>query len=368
MKTKHLLVLLVFFALAGCVEKKSMEGKWIEKDNFINPEIWELSQDSFRILPRDYYKRYYKIKNDTFFYATIDGLGKSRFEIENNEIHFFSDVKDSITYVLEKYPYDNFIEYFNEKKSINVKLPELESSNIGFSHQSTSTIVIENSANNEFYLNGRKEKLDSLLHLRLFEIHRIRLCVYCDKDIELSYLNKLKHELQKARVQRIIYITQDSLGKLYSHSFKQKIIESNIPDTIKPKHPFPPPAKFPKIEDFNSDDLHCKVNEQSIELNGKTLSKKEFKKVLIEKIKEETRSILFVNFDESMTYEIYLKKLNEIISIYKDVRNEYSMKIYQVKDFENLEHEERKEIRKLVPISVWEINKNEYEKIKKNAL
>ncbi|NPD48170.1 hypothetical protein [Lentimicrobium sp. S6] len=375
MKTKHLLIFLVFLTLAGCTEKKSIVGTWIEKDNFVSPRIWDITQDSFRIRYWNHYNSFYKIKGDTFMFPGFEGLKKNRFEIINDELNFYSIDNDSLIISLEKDSYNNFIDYFNKKKNTNISLPYLKSSINNFHTLHSMTFVFNKTDLNNVYVNGEKIVLDSLAFLKILEIKNRdisttgrRGSLYCDREIKLKDINRLKKELQKARIIQISYLTQDSSDILYGNYYKLPYIENKLFDSVFQRHTVPPLPKIPPLDDFTSNDILCKIGNQSIEVNGDDLSQKELEDFLINKIHDGIRNILYINFDERFTYANYLRKLYEIKNIYISEQQKYALKKFNKQDIEKLEPDEYLEIRKRFPILVVEINSNEYKEMKKNAL
>ncbi len=374
---KAFLILFGIAIFSSCINKNPLIGTWIEQDNFINPAIYEIGQDYYRILNGPFPgQRIYKVKKDTFMFDNFFELEKVRFETNEDELRFYSVDNDSLLSKFERNVYRNFIDYFNVKKNTAIMLPVLESKQINWD-DNINTIVFNNEDTCSIFFNGENSKLDSFTYLKFYpsvdysEYVVENNLVFCDYRLKLYELDKLKIELQKAHKNRIIYVTQDSLNNLMGLSVFLPYIESNIPDSLKSKYPLPPPPPPPptiNFEDFNSENILCKIDLNKTVLNDNEVSPEKLDSITREKIQTVKGFIMHVYFDEKMDFESYLKKLSALREIYYSVRNEYSLNKFNEPNYEDLDSEKLREIQNLFPMRIREINKTEYEKIKKYAL
>lgn len=356
--------------LNSCIEKSNpIIGNWIEQDNFKNPLIYQFEEDYYRMLNGDFSgEKVYKIKNDTFMFDNFFELEKVRFEIHKNVLKFYSIEKDSLLSKFEKYTFQNFIDYFNAKKNTSIKLPELEAKIVDWD-DNVNTIVCGHNENGKMviFFNGEQHYLDSLSYIKLLPnvdefLYRTDTdLVFCDRRIKLVDLNNLKNELKKARRNRITFVAQNDIGDLQGIKVVLPYIESEIPDSLLSKYPPPPPIL--NYGNFNSDNILCKVQENSKELNSKKITDEEFQAFLKNEIRTNKRLTVHVYFDENMDCENYLQELSEIRKAYYSVRKEYSLEKYNEPDFENLESDILREIKNKFPMRIWEIDKEEYEKL-----
>ena len=376
MKKNYLFTFAIFLLFFSCTEKSPIIGSWIEKDNYINPEIWEISQDDFTIQDGSAINLPYLIKKDTFIFNNTREFVKTRFEVINSKLNFYSLDGDSLIISLEKNTYNNFIDYFNRNKNTLINLPALKSKRNKFQPRFPSTFAFDKNDVSKIFINGEKVVLDSSTYIKIFEIksrHGYSTFsryaeLFCDKELKLKDVNRLKTELQKAGMQQITYVTKDGFDTLYGSSFRLPYLGSYLPDSIKKKFPILPPTINFAAETFNSNDILCKISMTYKEINGKTISEEMYKAFLSDKIKSESGFILHLNFDDQMNYERYLLELMRTMDIYENIKNEYSNEMFNEPDHENLDSEIRMEIRKIFPIKIREVYDEEYEKLKKNAL
>ncbi|MBN2881449.1 hypothetical protein JXM83_05360 [Candidatus Woesearchaeota archaeon] len=371
---KAFLILFGIAIFSSCIHKNPLIGTWIEQDNFINPAIYEIKQDYYRILNGPFPgQRIYKVKKDTFMFDNFFELEKIRFKIKEDELLFYSVDSDSLLSKFERNVYRNFIDYFNVKKNTAIMLPVLESKQISWD-ENINTIVFNNEDSCSVFFNGENIKFDSLTYLKFFPTVDEYLygvdnnLIFCDSRLKLHELDKLKIELQKARRNRITYVTQDSLNNLMGLRVILPYLESNIPDSLKSKYPPPPPPPTFNLEDFHSENILCKIDSNKIVLNNQEVSPEKLYSITREKIQTIKGFVAHVYFDEKMDFESYLKELSALREVYYSVRNEYSHNKFNVPNYEDLESDRLREVQNLFFMRIREINKNEYEKLIKYAL
>jgi len=374
MKFKLFLFSIIALLLFGCKEKNHLIGTWVEKDSFTSPRIWEISQDSFLVRYWNHFNIHYKVKDDTFFFGSIEAYEKSRYEIVNGALKLYSIENDSLIVCLERYPYINYIDYFNSKKNLNVNLPAIKTRNINH-HRLASVIVFDNDDINRFYLNGEKIKLDSIAHISIIEIlkhvslsERIFVEIYCDHEILLEDLRRLELELQKARLIKIRYVTQDSIGMLYNTYRKLPYMENGVYDSIMKDIIPPPPPKYPSITELNEFDVLCSISNNAIEVDGKLSTYEEFNDLLKKRIMSDNKSILVLNFEDNISYDKYLKKINWVLSVYDSVKEEYTQEMFGKGSIDELNEEEIYQVNKKAPVLIYFATKNEYQIFKESLL
>jgi hypothetical protein len=367
-------IIFIIAIFSSCDDKNPIVGTWIEQNNFTQPAIYEIGQDYYRILNGPISgKRLYKLKKDTFMFDNFLDLEKIRFEVKENELLFYSANNDSLLSKFERNVYRNFIDYFNVKKNTTVMLPIIESKQIRW-EDNINTFVFDNENGYSIYFNGENIKLDNSTYLKLFTsaddyLHSIdNNLIFCNSRVKLEELNKLKIQLQKARRNRITYVTQDSSNNLLGLRVILPYVESDVPDSILSKYPPPPPPPTFDFENFHSENILCKIDNMEKELNGEKIQPDKLYSIINRNITSIKGFTVHVYFDEKMDFESYLIELTKLREVYYSVRDKYAEDLYNEFRYENLEPDEQKKIRKIYPLRIREINKNEYEKIKKYAL
>ncbi|MFB6340302.1 hypothetical protein ACE1ET_01195 [Saccharicrinis sp. FJH62] len=360
-------ILFLFITLSACTNKNHITGNWIEKDNFVNPEICEIRQDFYRTLNGPILQdRLYKIKKDTFLFDNFMGLDKIRFKVAENELLFYDINSDSLLGKFERNIYKNFIDYFNVKKHTEIMLPVLKATDIE-RKENSSTIVFDIENDNAVYLNGEKFKLDSLTYLKLLPDIDDYLfgggqnLVFCDGRIRLSVLNNLKSVLQKARRNRIIYVTQDSSDHLCGIQSVLPYTENNIPDSLLSKYPPLPPPLFSNPEDINEHAVICKISATGKEISGKPIKSEELDSVLKEKMMSTQGVIVDVYFDDRMDFETYLRELSKLRAVYQEESKKNSEELFLKFQQEDSEYEGQEDIRMIYPMLIHEIDRETYE-------
>lgn len=371
-KAFHIIFIIAIFS--SCSNKNSIVGDWIEQNNFTNPAIYEIRPDYYRNLSGpSSEKRLYKVRKDTFMFDNFMGLDKIRFEVKENELIFYSANNDTVLSKFERNIYKNFIDYFNVKKNTTIMLPILKAKQIGW-EDNINTIVFDNENDYSIFQNGERFKLDSLSYLKLLPsaddyLHGVdNNLVFCDSKIKLSELNKLKIELQKAFRNRITYVTQDSSNNLFGLRVILPYIENNIPDSLLSKYPPPPPPPTFDFEHFRSGNILCKISDTEKELNGKQIETDSLYSIINEKIKSVEGFTIHVYFDEKMDFENYLRELSKLKEVYETEREKYAEELYLKFRDEDMGNDEQEKTKILYPMRIREIDKNEYEKLKKYAL
>lgn len=363
--------------LNSCIkEKNPLIGKWIEKDNFTNPMIYEISEDYYVIINSGVVERkFYKIKKDTFIYDNYFQIEKLRFKTNGSLLSFYSSETDSQLSSFEKFSNNNFIDFFNSKKNTSINLPEIHAKNLKWGTTKNS-IVCEYDGNGELivFRNGELHLIDSLSFLKLlpnpddYWTRNNNNLIFCDKNVKLKDFNIVKNELMRGHLTRITYVTQNNNKHLFGIRTGLPFKDNHLPDSLISKYPQPPPLPIFDLDCFTSRNILCLVKLDGIELNNKKRSWDNLHVLIKEKIKTVRGLVIHVNFDENLKYENYLLKLKKIRNIYYSIRNEYSQEKYNEPNYEDLENEAIRKVRRKFPMSIREIDKEEYNEIKKYAL
>lgn len=368
---KAIYISILFLLVHGCTEKKNplVGGKWIEIDNFINPQICSFSEDyisynTFSFLN----KSLYKIKADTLIFQGDFRMIKSRFRIKENTLELYADSSDSIRASFAKFEHQNILEFFNQRLNTTIELPNLPAKELNLrSIQNAFFCEYDDQGHLKLYRNGEPYTISNRSFIQLIPTDdygtQILSALYCDKDVKIRDLNIIKSELQKATLLKMICLSQ-SKGELNNFIISIPYTTSYLPDssfnTEYPPPP-PPPPTF-ELTSWSKKDLLCVVDKEGILVNNKPISEEDLSHLISNQMNLKG-FIIHLYFDEELLYEDYLKKMSFIRNIFYEARNTYSKEKFDKANYKELEHDKSREVSRKFPMRIREINQAELQAI-----
>jgi biopolymer transport protein ExbD len=175
--------------------------------------------------------------------------------------------------------------------------------------------------------------------------------LFIDKDIKMATVNRLKSEIAKTGISRIVYAVLPKNRKYDPRYYKHYTInkklqsaanDSTATDLNKKLNTY---ANKIVVEQSNSGDTY--INDTLID-HGK------IKQKLNELITKNKDYVVKYYINDNINYADYLKINAYIIDIIAKLRNEYAQTAYQ-KFYKSLERDERKIVKAKIPLNIFEI-------------
>jgi biopolymer transport protein ExbD len=229
-------------------------------------------------------------------------------------------------------------------------------------HQDKAIIVFENKviplkelANALVQTNNcRREEEKSLATFKFLIDKNIQMTTYqlfIDKDIQMATVNRLKSEIAKTGISRIVYAVLPKNRKYDPRYYKHYTInkklqsaanDSTATDLNKKLNAY---ANKIVIEQSNSGDTY---------INDTLIDNAKIKQKLNELITKNKDYVVKYYINDNINYADYLKINAYIIDIIAKLRNEYAQTAYQ-KFYKSLERDERKIVKAKIPLNIFEI-------------
>lgn len=222
-------------------------------------------------------------------------------------------------------------------------------------------------------MNGEKIKIDSLLYLKLWTkepyiFYNSKTNLFIDKDVEINILNKVNDELSKAFRYNISYFIANKKGELCNINGYLPPIDFTYPDSIKNiPPPRPPLPEYPRNSGICKEILLVEIENSVVKFNDSICDYKNIIDNIETELKNKRKPIIFLYFNEKLSFEKYIKTIAEIKTLYYKYRNQFSQENYK-SDYLDIDEDKQEEIRKIYPLRIKEIRINELNEIKKYAL
>jgi biopolymer transport protein ExbD len=181
----------------------------------------------------------------------------------------------------------------------------------------------------------------------VYDEYQMVINLHINKNIQLSYVNKLKREIRKSGIGRVQYSTfkVDSKYPSYHPIFKYSGIEQYLYPWYLGLEPFldsaenldfskytiriPEAAKYRIIDIKKYNRVELKVDRSKVYLNGRQFTKAQLKALLYALTKKYSPkfAVIYSPSDE-IKYERYIEYLDLIYSVNYQVKNEMSQELF----------------------------------------
>jgi len=342
---KYTVLYIIIIFIFGC-NSKSPLGRWIETDNYTDPQILTFYKDSL-VIERPYSGSYlYKMKNDTLLVGNTNQIVRSLLKFDNEKLTY-SNLDGSYTHVFEKYTNSNICEYFNETFGIDIELVTIDLENELFLYN-CNVFFIDTA---DFYFNGIHLDLDSLQPQQIADeakpFERIRNVLFVDKSVKYERLSRLYKTIQKSGNTEVIYAVSNKTNALFGQTTYLPSLE--FPRLIDRVH-------YNRLTDANS---LVAIEEDAVYLNSRTISQTDFLDSLSRKIQTNDKYLIYIYTSGNVSFEHYLITKNSIRALIDSLRDNYSISKYH-KNFNDIEMEMQNDVRKKFPVRIMEIDSVEY--------
>lgn len=337
-------------------------GHWIGKDNFQNPLEIEFSSFSMKYNLYDIrIETLYHIEKDTFYTSSSGGLNKALIKFSGDE--FSLTENDSTVIVFERNNYSDLLSFFNFKQKTSIELPNIKSvytkveklGDLFFVDKKNDSLRLF--VKDHFYL--LSDTLFELLNKFSEEEASIKSSfLYISKELKVSEINAIKQLFQKAKLYRIRYVVKDQDFLRYIQWILPPCEDLNLPN---------PYSKtwLTQKEPFYNKNILCYITSDFCLLNSDTITREELKVVLMKKIEKKPKCLIHIYFDANLSFEDYLGFLYSVQQCFFEIRNNASKSEYGGVDFDHLDEDIQSKIRIKYPMTIREIDKNEYNLLKK---
>ena len=283
----------------------------------------------------------------SFIAMSIMAFALSKFNLIDyhkiNKVYFDSDPYAKYNLQLPESDIYNKIGYDNKSFIDKIYLVKEK-------HQDKTIIVFENEAiplkelaNLLVQTNNSRREVE-----KTFTTYQL----FIDKDIQMATVNRLKSEIAKTGISRIVYAVLPKNRKYdpryYRHYTINKKLQSVVNDSTATELNKKLNAYANKIviEQSNSGDTY---------INDTLIDNAKIKQKLNELITKNKDYVVKYYINDNIYYPDYLKINAYIIDIIAKLRNEYAQTAYQ-KFYKSLERDERKKIRDTIALNIFEIS------------
>jgi len=336
-------------------------GKWIEKDNFQNPVIFEFKPLSYKITTRNYWdEKIYRLVQDTFYTNGFGEITKTVLKLKNDELFFYDIETDTLLSVLERYTFGNELDYFNAKKNTSIELPVTQYFHDGWNESFQNTLYADDKDGElAIYFNGKLHELNDTSYYSLHRKDWNRKCeLFIDKDLKLSALNRIQIELRKAQMNKINYRVRNEQDSIICIARRLPLIKSIYSGPI--------PPSFPDNIETKQKSILIKITRNLLSVNGKPIQKKDLKRILKELIELDKKSIMMFSLSDQLDFDTYINYYTLIMNAYYELRNDWAMQNYNVSNYFDLDNEQIRIIRRKYPMSMKETIESEIIESQKN--
>jgi len=368
-KTAYILILAF---LIGCKPDNHI-GSWIQTDNLINPIVLNVYADSMQASNSSWMKtRLYKLKEDTLLMESFNKIEKCILKCSGDTLVLSPVDNDSLFMKYERNTYRDNIEFFNSKLNLSIEIPELDlADQTYFTNCNVFLVDYDEDSKLRIHFNGNTYSVDSTSFLKLLPEKggvefNIKNMIVADKALIYRDLKIVKKELAKGRRFGLQYLAKMKDGGIGGIMLRVPPCYNVVyPDSLEiPSLPPLPPMRPKDLTNSKNARSLIGYLPSGIELNGVVLSEKEFKDSIASQIKRIEKYVCVTYFDEELSYESYLKNLNDLYEIYEFVRDEYSQKKYG-RSFSELDGSTTRIVKSKFKRRISEVDKEEYEMMKK---
>ena len=174
------------------------------------------------------------------------------------------------------------------------------------------------------------------------------------KNIKMKYVNKLKQELSLNGVSRIAYAVIPSHIEYDKKYYQDCSFSIYLPNwesgIINLKEAYYELSKFDNIIDIRQNDKLKYI------INNSIINIKDIKQTVKELIKDETNYIVRYHINENVNFQQNLNVLTYTKQAIDELRNRFSKTHFNT-DYENLDYETKKKVRKKYPFRIFELTK-----------
>jgi biopolymer transport protein ExbD len=173
--------------------------------------------------------------------------------------------------------------------------------------------------------------------------------LHIDKDIPYKYIKKLKDELSKNGLSRIIYRT---ISK--KNNFPQKYsMKFGIPFILPPNKllPTPPPYLIENVKKENC--IAIALSSSYILFENSKIPYNGLKQRIINKISEDNKRVFYLIVDNKCSYNQYIQVIDQFFTAIYYLRDNLSQEKYG-KPYNKLNYNESDSIRIIYPINIFE--------------
>ncbi len=364
MKKATYLLILIFL---GCKSDNHI-GSWIQSDNLINPMLLDIYEDSMSSNAYWDNNRLYNLKKDTVFFQSMDGIYKLLLHVDGDTL-IMSDIENDSNFIkYEKNIYNNLIELYNKKLDTDIDLPRIKSaSEIIFHNCNVFLLDYDHDKKLCTYYNGKIYILDSTSYLNLLPTEAAMdyfedFLIIADRLIRYEDIKNIKKELGKGQRFKLHYLTSETGKKMYGIKAYATIYRGHYPDSLNIELLLPPLPDM-NLTDFAKFKSLVGFFPSRTEYNGHEISSNDLKDSLKTNILTIDNFICVSYYDNNLTYEEFLKSYIDLIDVYDETRNDYSLDKFS-KAYNELDDSTMHIVKHTLMRRISEIENEKYEEIK----
>jgi biopolymer transport protein ExbD len=344
-----------FFENQNNIEQ--LQGLWKNDSKDAYGQLIKFDDNKFSVLESlAMLKEYqYKIKDNYIVLDFTNGEPiKLRFQITNNKIKIWWNDLNISEYT--KTEYKNSLDIFLADKGLKITPPAIKNNKLLQRQELCLFVGIED---NKVVVQDQVGKFDDLEKLIIKErskfnqldLKNVTIQLAVDENTPMKKVYDLQQILRKNNLLKIAHVgyCEDKSSILSQYNGFTHIL---------------PPMEGEGFEILNKEDLPAMgINFFEIDATDNENSSVTIEPKLTKFISESEKYMMALLYNNSTTYKDYINYMDMVWTVVLNFRNKYALEKYNV-EYENLEKELQKEVKKKYPIILSQLNidEDEYEK------